>query len=29
MNYDYSTSYTSTDLAAAGLTAGVYLLELW
>ena len=23
MNYDYSTSYTSTDLAAAGLTAGV------
>ena len=23
MNYDYSTSYTSTDLAKAGLTAGV------
>ena len=23
MNYNYSTSYTSTDLAAAGLTAGV------
>lgn len=23
MNYDYSTSYTSTDLTAAGLTAGV------
>lgn len=26
MNYDYSTSYTSADLAAAGLTAGVVIV---
>lgn len=26
MNYDYSTSYTSTDLAAAGITGGIMVV---